>query len=175
VAGKGKKINWPKIEIVYFFSSLRCKKIKWLKNWNSFFFSLRYKKINWQKSETVFFPCWDVRKLTDKNLKQFFSPCWNVRKLIDKKIETVYLFFSLLRCKKINWKKINSLLILLVDFINLFFYWKKNIWKFICGTFKLLCFSSGFPGSQPVSMDINNLDFLRRKEYKVSWKADGTR
>lgn len=35
--------------------------------------------------------------------------------------------------------------------------------------------SSGFPGSQPVSMDINNLDFLRRKEYKVSWKADGTR
>ncbi|VDI13044.1 mRNA-capping enzyme [Mytilus galloprovincialis] len=35
--------------------------------------------------------------------------------------------------------------------------------------------SSGFPGSQPVSMDINNLDYLRRKEYKVSWKADGTR
>ncbi|CAC5380119.1 RNGTT [Mytilus coruscus] len=34
---------------------------------------------------------------------------------------------------------------------------------------------SGFPGSQPVSMDINNLDYLRKKEYKVSWKADGTR
>ncbi|XP_076456794.1 mRNA-capping enzyme-like [Babylonia areolata] len=35
--------------------------------------------------------------------------------------------------------------------------------------------SSGFPGSQPVSMDIHNLDFLRQKPYMVSWKADGTR
>lgn len=35
--------------------------------------------------------------------------------------------------------------------------------------------SSGFPGSQPVSMDINNLNFIRQKPYKVSWKADGTR
>ncbi|XP_046548823.1 mRNA-capping enzyme-like [Haliotis rubra] len=35
--------------------------------------------------------------------------------------------------------------------------------------------SNGFPGSQPVSMDINNLDFIRKKPYKVSWKADGTR
>ncbi|XP_064481228.1 mRNA-capping enzyme-like isoform X1 [Ornithodoros turicata] len=35
--------------------------------------------------------------------------------------------------------------------------------------------SSGFPGSQPVSMDIENLDLLRQKPYKVSWKADGTR
>ncbi|GFU61426.1 mRNA-capping enzyme [Nephila pilipes] len=34
---------------------------------------------------------------------------------------------------------------------------------------------SGFPGSQPVSMDINNLKFLAAKPYKVSWKADGTR
>lgn len=34
---------------------------------------------------------------------------------------------------------------------------------------------SGFPGSQPVSMDINNLNFLKQKPYKVSWKADGTR
>ncbi|XP_052235215.1 mRNA-capping enzyme-like [Dreissena polymorpha] len=34
---------------------------------------------------------------------------------------------------------------------------------------------SGFPGSQPVSMDINNIDFLRKKPYKCSWKADGTR
>ncbi|XP_050415572.1 mRNA-capping enzyme [Patella vulgata] len=37
--------------------------------------------------------------------------------------------------------------------------WKKN----------------GFPGSQPVSMDIRNLNFIRQKPYKVSWKADGTR
>lgn len=35
--------------------------------------------------------------------------------------------------------------------------------------------SSGFPGSQPVSMDINNIEFLKKKPYKCSWKADGTR
>ncbi|CAL1545933.1 unnamed protein product [Lymnaea stagnalis] len=35
--------------------------------------------------------------------------------------------------------------------------------------------SSGFPGSQPVSMDVTNLKFLTQKPYKVSWKADGTR
>ncbi|XP_054710124.1 LOW QUALITY PROTEIN: mRNA-capping enzyme-like [Uloborus diversus] len=34
---------------------------------------------------------------------------------------------------------------------------------------------SGFPGSQPVSMDVNNMKFLTLKPYKVSWKADGTR
>jgi len=34
---------------------------------------------------------------------------------------------------------------------------------------------SGFPGSQPVSMDINNVNFLAEKPYMVSWKADGTR
>ncbi|GFO01866.1 mRNA-capping enzyme [Plakobranchus ocellatus] len=35
--------------------------------------------------------------------------------------------------------------------------------------------SSGFPGSQPVSMDVNNLKYLTEKPYKVSWKADGNR
>lgn len=35
--------------------------------------------------------------------------------------------------------------------------------------------SNGFPGSQPVSMDNNNLRMLAEKPYKVSWKADGTR
>lgn len=39
----------------------------------------------------------------------------------------------------------------------------------------ILFFRSGFPGSQPVSMDIHNLNFLKQKPYKVSWKADGTR
>lgn len=34
---------------------------------------------------------------------------------------------------------------------------------------------SGFPGSQPVSMDRNNIKFLSNKPYKVSWKADGVR
>lgn len=35
--------------------------------------------------------------------------------------------------------------------------------------------STGFPGSQPVSMDNTNLNLLHVKPYKVSWKADGTR
>ena len=34
---------------------------------------------------------------------------------------------------------------------------------------------NGFPGSQPVSMDRQNLRLLQEKPYKVSWKADGTR
>lgn len=33
----------------------------------------------------------------------------------------------------------------------------------------------GFPGSQPVSMDMENLKKLHDKPYRVSWKADGTR
>lgn len=35
--------------------------------------------------------------------------------------------------------------------------------------------SSGFPGSQPVSMDTVNIKLLHEKPYRVSWKADGTR
>lgn len=35
--------------------------------------------------------------------------------------------------------------------------------------------STGFPGSQPVSMDRNNIMKLAEKPYMVSWKADGTR
>ncbi|XP_034230434.1 mRNA-capping enzyme [Thrips palmi] len=34
---------------------------------------------------------------------------------------------------------------------------------------------SGFPGSQPVSMDMKNINLLAEKPYRVSWKADGTR
>uniref|UniRef100_A0A8C2ZE44 mRNA-capping enzyme n=1 Tax=Cyclopterus lumpus TaxID=8103 RepID=A0A8C2ZE44_CYCLU len=37
------------------------------------------------------------------------------------------------------------------------------------------CCRSGFPGAQPVSMDRQNLHFLEKNPYKVSWKADGTR
>ncbi|KAK9510427.1 hypothetical protein O3M35_005218 [Rhynocoris fuscipes] len=33
----------------------------------------------------------------------------------------------------------------------------------------------GFPGSQPVSMDMRNINYLKEKPYRVSWKADGTR
>ncbi|XP_076223556.1 mRNA-capping enzyme-like [Nomia melanderi] len=35
--------------------------------------------------------------------------------------------------------------------------------------------STGFPGSQPVSMDEDNIRLLHEKPYRVSWKADGTR
>lgn len=35
--------------------------------------------------------------------------------------------------------------------------------------------SNGFPGSQPVSMDMTNINFLHQKPYRVSWKADGAR
>lgn len=35
--------------------------------------------------------------------------------------------------------------------------------------------STGFPGSQPVSMDTHNLRKLHEKPYRVSWKADGVR
>lgn len=34
---------------------------------------------------------------------------------------------------------------------------------------------SGFPGSQPVSMDMKNIQLLSVKPYRVSWKADGAR
>lgn len=33
----------------------------------------------------------------------------------------------------------------------------------------------GFPGAQPVSMDLNNIRLLSEMPYKVSWKADGVR
>lgn len=35
--------------------------------------------------------------------------------------------------------------------------------------------SKGFPGSQPVSMDNENIKCLHHKPYRVSWKADGMR
>lgn len=35
--------------------------------------------------------------------------------------------------------------------------------------------TTGFPGSQPVSMDVTNLRKLHEKPYRVSWKADGVR
>ncbi len=36
-------------------------------------------------------------------------------------------------------------------------------------------FREGFPGSQPVSMDIKNYQTIVQSPYMVSWKADGTR
>ncbi|CAG9784640.1 unnamed protein product [Diatraea saccharalis] len=35
--------------------------------------------------------------------------------------------------------------------------------------------TTGFPGSQPVSMNMANLKKLHQKPYRVSWKADGVR
>lgn len=34
---------------------------------------------------------------------------------------------------------------------------------------------TGFPGSQPISMDRKNISKLGVKHYRVSWKADGVR
>ena len=53
---------------------------------------------------------------------------------------------------------------------------KSIIWQ-IRGRFSELCGyrKKGFPGAQPVSMDRDNIEYLRRERYKVSWKADGTR
>ncbi|CAG2101565.1 unnamed protein product, partial [Medioppia subpectinata] len=52
-----------------------------------------------------------------------------------------------------------------------------NIARAIQQTCQHLCHfkRGGFPGSQPVSMDMHNLGLLSTREYMVSWKADGTR
>jgi len=36
-------------------------------------------------------------------------------------------------------------------------------------------YRGNFGGSQPVSMDRKNVEFLAQKPYRVTWKADGTR
>ena len=36
-------------------------------------------------------------------------------------------------------------------------------------------FRSGFPGSEPVSLDRDRIQLLGEKPYRVSWKADGPR
>lgn len=48
-----------------------------------------------------------------------------------------------------------------------------SLWRFV--TVSRGVYRSGFPGSQPVSMDKKNLQLIRAKPYRVSWKADGTR
>ena len=32
-----------------------------------------------------------------------------------------------------------------------------------------------FPGSQPVSLDRQNIELLSQRPYRLTWKADGTR
>ncbi|XP_046676608.1 LOW QUALITY PROTEIN: mRNA-capping enzyme [Homalodisca vitripennis] len=46
----------------------------------------------------------------------------------------------------------------------------QTIVQQMCGWHK-----SGFPGCQPVSMDLQNIKLLQKMPYRVSWKADGTR
>lgn len=48
----------------------------------------------------------------------------------------------------------------------------KHCWE-LCGNEPSRNLS--FPGGHPVSMDRTNLDFLRLRPYRVSWKADGCR
>ena len=48
-----------------------------------------------------------------------------------------------------------------------------NIQRLVCN----LCNwrKRGFPGAQPVSMRLDNMNFIKERPYMVSWKADGTR
>jgi len=46
----------------------------------------------------------------------------------------------------------------------------QDICQEMCGWDRM-----NFPGSQPVSLDRSNINYLSQKPYKVSWKADGTR
>lgn len=54
---------------------------------------------------------------------------------------------------------------------------KQRIYRHCC----MLCnynvnsSSISFPGAQPVSMDLTNLELLKVHRYRVSWKADGCR
>lgn len=47
--------------------------------------------------------------------------------------------------------------------------------KITSSNFPRACFRDGFPGSQPVSLDRDNICLISEKAYHVSWKADGTR
>lgn len=64
-----------------------------------------------------------------------------------------------------NWKGFVFIFVSLLDSIlpSPNFSYGKNI------------FRKGFPGSQPVSMDMKNIEKLVHNPYRVSWKADGTR
>lgn len=55
-------------------------------------------------------------------------------------------------------------------FIKNFFIFENIQIRDMCGYKR-----DGFPGSQPVSMERDNLRFLAEKKYMVSWKADGIR
>jgi mRNA-capping enzyme len=46
----------------------------------------------------------------------------------------------------------------------------KNVVLWLCGVE-----GARFPGSQPVSLARDNMDELTKREYHVTWKADGTR
>ncbi len=50
-----------------------------------------------------------------------------------------------------------------------------NQWHLQPSSPRSLSLRSNFPGSQPVSMDVQNIQLLHDKPYRVSWKADGTR
>ena len=56
----------------------------------------------------------------------------------------------------------------------------KELQKIVCGLLRGFGMAKNgrdfrFAGSQPVSVAQANLDLLRRKRYRVTWKADGTR
>eukprot|EP01134_Creolimax_fragrantissima_P004099 CFRG4099T1 len=51
---------------------------------------------------------------------------------------------------------------------------RETIWSEVAGSCRFKNIRQ-FPGSQPVSMDKDNLAMLRDEPFLVSWKADGTR
>lgn len=54
---------------------------------------------------------------------------------------------------------------------------KQRIYRHCCMLLNYEGRGSGisFPGAQPVSMDLNNIQLLATNRYRVSWKADGCR
>lgn len=54
---------------------------------------------------------------------------------------------------------------------------KHRIYKDCCTICNYNVGGSGisFPGAHPVSMDVKNIQLLKERRYRVSWKADGTR
>lgn len=54
---------------------------------------------------------------------------------------------------------------------------KHRIYRHCCElcNYRTSSSSISFPGAQPVSMDLSNMQLLKKNPYRVSWKADGCR
>ncbi|XP_026380591.1 mRNA-capping enzyme-like [Papaver somniferum] len=52
---------------------------------------------------------------------------------------------------------------------------QQNFLRRWCNVLLKRCAGTNFPGSHPVSLDWENFQFLWQTDYRVTWKADGTR